>query len=43
MLGEEEAKQAPQQLIMQSAKATAGALTDAMTSRSALISLPTCD
>ena len=33
----------PQQLIAQSAKATADALTDALTSRSALIALPTYD
>ena len=39
----EEVKLTPQQLIAQSAKATAEALTDALTSRSALIALPTYD
>ena len=38
-----EIKQTPQQLITQSSKATADALTDALTSRSALIALPTYD
>ena len=33
----------PQQLIAQSVKATADALTDALTSRSAPIALPTYD
>ena len=37
----EEVKLTPQQLIAQSAKATAEALTDALTSCSALIALPT--
>ena len=39
----EEVELTPQQLIKQSVKATAEALTDALTSRSALITLPTYD
>ena len=38
-----EAELTPQQLIAKSAKATADALTDALTARSASISLPTYD
>ena len=39
----QKSKLTPQQLIAQSVKATADALTDALTSRSALIALPTYD
>ena len=39
----EEVELTPQQLIAQSAKATAEALTDALTSRSAPIALPSYD
>ena len=42
-MADEEVELTPQQLIAQSAKATAEALTDTLTSRSAPIALPSYD